>query len=456
MVGDTWYAGSIPMRHSVWREAVSTWRRRIGAVGGLASRAVGAFAGVESRSRVERRAVTSVPWIDSGGFAETVTPERALRLAPVFAAVRILSGNIAALPLLAYRDGPSGRQRLPTPRLFQNPTVQGTPHDWIKRMVTSLVLRGNAVGIVTQRDTLEYPTMIEWVHPDHVQVIDSIPTLGEPGSYTNPIWYYMGRIVPAEDIVHIPWFTMPERVWGLSPMGAYAATVTTGLAAQDYSAQWFTNGGVPPGTFSNANATIDQKEAAVIKARLVASIRSREPIVFGKDWEYKPISVSANEAQFVDTMKLGATQIATIYGIPPEMIGGSTGDSMTYANVEQMGIQFVTFTLLPWLTQLETAFSALLPNKQVVKFDVNALLRTDSATRYKNYELSSLIGLRNRDEMRGDEDMPPIPNGEGADYTPLPIAAGKPVGVPAIRGSDDDGELGRPRLVRRREGTTDG
>lgn len=447
-VDDVFYSGSTPVSQAgLFATAGRAWSGRLGMVVGMAKRAAAWTVGVETRGRkVERRAITSVPWNqggDSPGFTSEMTVDRALHLTPVFAAGRMLASNVASMPLQQYRkNADDTRQKLPLTSLFVQPSVQGTLHDWLFRAVTSLAYRGNAIGYITQRDYYENPTMIEWLNPDHVQVIDSIPYLGQPGSYTNPIWYYLGRIVPAEDLLHIPWFTLPGKVWGLSPIGAFASTVSTGLAAQQFSEEWFTTGGVPPGTFQNASQTVNQTDADKIKDRLVAAIQSRKPIVYGKDWTYTPITVSAAEAKFVDTMRLGATQIASIYGIPPELIGGETGGSMSYSSPEQRQIEFVQFALLPWIRKLEDAFTTLIPRGQYVKFNVDSLIRVDAAVRFKNYELSRLIGLNNLDELRALEDQPPLPNGAGQDYTPLPLAAGQTIHVPAIRG-----EPGKPRLV---------
>jgi HK97 family phage portal protein len=326
------------------------------------------------------------------------------------------------LPLQTYRRSGDRRERASDPSLLRQPSAQGGLHDWLFRAMTSLVYRGNAVGMITARDAYEYPTSIEWLNPDEVSVDDSQPF--GPGSFVDPIWFWRGRRMAASDLVHIPWFTMPGRVWGLSPIGAYASTVATGLSAKDFSRQWFDNGGVPPGTFRNTSQTVDQDQADGIKRRLVRAIRTREPIVYGSDWEYTPITVASNEAKFVETMRLGASEIAAIYGIPPEMIGGETGASMTYANVEQQSINFVQFTLLPWLKKLEDALSALLPRPLYLKFNVDALIRPDATTRYANYRTARDIGLMSIDEIRALEDMPPIPDGLGGDYTALALLAG--------------------------------
>lgn len=383
---------------------------------------------VLSGKQEEQRAI-SVPW-DVGGPTRpaAVTPDQALSLIPVFAAVRLLASQVASLPLQAYRKTGDGRMRIPAPSLFVNPSVQGTLYDWLHRAVTSLALRGNAYGLVTQRDRDQYPTMVEWLHPDDVFVDDRAAS--GPGSFANPTWYWQGRIIPAEDLIHIPWFTVPGRVLGLSPIGACAVTVSTGISAQNYTSDWFDNGAVPPGEFKNTEKKVDQTEADIISARLNNAIKRRKPLVYGSDWEYKPISVSAHEAKFVETLKMNATQIAAVYGIPPEMIGGEAGGALTYNTVEQNSLNFLKYTLRPWLELLEAAFFRLTPRPQYVKFNIDALLRSDLTTRMNAYKTSREIGLNNVDELRALEDLAPLPGGQGQSYAPL---ATPQQGGPALR-----------------------
>lgn len=446
LVGDMWMDARGRVASS-WRStARATWGRRLGlAVRGV-RRAGGWLVGVESRSAVERRSITSVPWNVGGSPASggAVSVDRALRLAPVYAAGRILASNLAAAPLRQFRETSSGVQQLPLASLFSSPSTQGNLHDWIKRAVLSMVYRGNAVGYVTARDFYGFPTMVEWLPMDWVQVVDSMP-YGE-GSFVNPIWYILGnRVQDPNDIVHIPWFTVPGKVLGLSPIGAFASMASTSLAAQEYMEAWHSTGGVPPGTFKNTAKKVDQKEAAVIKARLVEAIRSRQPIVHGADWDYEAITVPAYEAQFIATLKLGATQVAAIYGVPPELIGGETGGSMSYSSPEQREIELIQLTLLPWMSTLESHLSMLIPRGQCVKFDADSLIRLDPLTRWSMWEKARLIGGMNIDEVRNKENLPPLPDGQGQDYTPLPIQAGVSITPPTIRSEGDDPRL---RLVR--------
>ncbi|MEH0442456.1 MULTISPECIES: phage portal protein [unclassified Streptomyces] len=392
-----------------------------------------------TRRSAERReyGAGDVPWaVGELASPSAVSEHGALRLSPVFAAGRLLASSVASLPIQQYRRVGDATAKLSLASLFQKPASQGTIDDWLWRAMTSLVYRGNAVGVVMERDWLEFPTRVEWLNPADVFVQDS-NTMGTRGSFTDPVWTYCGVEIPSEDIVHIPWMTMPGRVWGLAPIAAYAVTVSTGLAAQQFVDDYFRAGGQPPGHFRNTMQTVDQKDAGVIKRRLVSAIRSHEPIVYGKDWEYEPIKISVAEAQFCETQRLTATQIAAIYGIPPEKIGGETGGSYTYSSPEQRQIEFIQDALLPYLVKLENHLSALLPRGQFIKFNVDALIRVDILTRHAVYEKQRLIGKNNLDEIRALEDEAPLPDGKGQDYTPLPIQAGASVTVPQIRAHPD-------------------
>jgi HK97 family phage portal protein len=350
----------------------------------------------------EVRTVDTVPWNAGGSLPATaVTQERALALAPVFAATRIIAGTVSTLPLKSYRRLGDDRQPMGSlPQLFDQLATAGQLVPWLHRCVTSLVIRGNAYGLITARDGFQFPTRIEWLNPSDVRVDDTASTV-------RPTWYWRQRPVPSEDIVHIPWFTVPGQVEGLSPLAAFASTINTGLYAQAYGSDWFEAGGIPPGTFQNVEQpVVDQVAADTIKARLVSAIRTRQPIVYGKDWKYTPITVPPNEAQFVETMQLSATQIANIYGLPPEDIGGQRGNSLTYTTVELNQLERV-LAVREWLVVLEHAFGALLPDRQYVRFNVDAIVRADVK--------SSVGGLQRRPRQGRDEPRRgPGPRGSAA------------------------------------------
>ncbi|MFF7183267.1 phage portal protein [Streptomyces sp. NPDC008121] len=406
-----YYAGGPPPAVSGWRQMGRVLARPFRWLGG-----------------VSKRAITSLPWGGGGSGMGSVSPERAVALIPLFACVRILADSIASLPVQTYRRNGGSREILTfVPSLLFAPAARDNLFEWLHKAVVSLALRGNAYGLITARDDFGFPTSIEWLNPDDVWVDELRPTL--------PVFYWQGQIVPAEQIVHIPWVALPGRVVGLSPVQVFARTIGVGLSATEYGLSWFDNGGTPPAVMKNSGKTINPDEAEEISDRLAARVRARKPLVYGSDWDFTALKVNPEESQFIETMRLNASQIAAIYGVPPEMVGGDSGGSMTYANVEQNAINFVGFTLRPWLARLEAKLSALMPGREFVKFNVDAMIRVDLMTRYQAHHQALEDGWRNRDDIRALEDLPPLPDGQGQPYLPVSMLGG-PTSDPAP-GPDD-------------------
>jgi HK97 family phage portal protein len=347
---------------------------------------------------------------------ETNSADSALTLGAVYSAVRLLADSVASLPLRVYRDTGSRPVRVNSSPLFDQPAVYGTLYDWLYQLMTSLLLHGNAYGLVTSRDGFGFPTNIEWLRTEMV-------SFQEDPTY-NPMLaqlYYMGREIPREQIFHVRAFTRAGHILGLSPIRTFGPVIAAGLGALQYGNDWFANGGIPPGTFKNTQKTIDPVDADIVKQRLTAAIRTRQPLVYGSDWDYSSIAVPPDEAQFLSSMKLTATQIAAIYDLPPERVGGEPGGSLTYATQEQDQLRLAT-TTGRWCTRLEHAFYGLLPERQYTRFNVDAMIRTDLKTRHEVFMLDRQMGLKSIDELRAIDDLEPLPDGEGKDYSPLAVA----------------------------------
>lgn len=404
----------------------------------------------------EQRTFTGWPW-DSGGPPPyiAVGAERALSLVPVFGACRVLGDNIASLtPALYTVNKDDVWSKMATPSLFVNPSVNGTLFDWLQRAVHSMCLWGDAVGYVTQRNYYGFPTMVEWLNPEQVSCMDG--SSGQApydasgsftsdstgaGSYMNPIWYWRGRQIDRQDIVHIPWFCMPYKVRGLSPIGAYQTIANVGLGAQDYASAWFLNGGVPPGTLKNSTQKISKEDADIMTARITSRLQQRKPLVLGSDWEYTPIGVNPNEARFIETAQLTANHLAVIYGLPAEMLGGQTGGSLTYNTVSMNALNFLTFSLRPWLVRLEAVLSNLFPRGTFVKFVTDELLRMDQVTKAQVDQMS--LGYnpppwRSQDEVRRSNDLPPV-GGAASELVPpyRPGGSGTTTNGSAAETTDD-------------------
>jgi len=179
--------------------------------------------------------------------------------------------------------------------------------------------------------------------------------------------------------------------------------------------------------------------------KLVAAQQHHRPLVYGRDWEYKAISVPPDEAQFIQTMQLNATQIASIYGVQPRRVGGMNDGSQTYANVEMDMLSEVVDTLDPWLCRLETALADCLPAQQIARFDRDARLRMTTEARFGVYKTARDMGVMNVDEIRGREHLKPLPKPvdegdyDGQDYTPLQIQVASARGANVLLGQGEQG-----------------
>lgn len=326
---------------------------------------------------------------------------------------------MASLPVKVYsRAGPYGRaHRYMGPTLLDQPSVTGTSFDWLFTAMTSLVLQGNAWGFITGRDGYGYPTGVEWIPPQDVSVMDDEQ---QPWNPLRSRIYVYGRLMGRDELFHVKAFSIAGRTEGISPLRAFATTILAGMESQRYGTDWFRAGGFPPGTFQNNEVEIDADQAEEIRGLLSATIRRREPLVYGRDWDYKPVTVPPSEAQFIQAMQLNATQIAAILGLPPDRLGGTKGDSLTYSTVEQSTLQVIE-ALRPWLVRLEHAFFRLLPQNRYVRFNADALLKTDLKTRTDIYVAQRNIGMRTTDELRDLEDLEPLAGQAGSEVIPLEV-----------------------------------
>lgn len=333
---------------------------------------------------------------DGGGISSGT--KAALQLIPMFAATSLIADSLAILPCSAYRD----RRKLdPQPQLCINPHVNPvfTRAEWVHQFATSYLLRGNAYGIITAIDSAGFPTKVAWLNPDGV-------TVDESGAM--PVYYYGSKELDMSTVLHIPWYPQGGSVVGLSPVSAFKLQIETGMQAVKFGRNWFRSGSTPSGHLKYAAGTLTPEQSGYVKSRFKAAVSANDIFVSGKDWDWKALSVNPDEAQFLQTIKATANQIAAIYKVPPEDIGGEAGSSMTYATVEMNQLKLQTRALQPIFTRLEMHMNRLLPGKQYVKFNADALVRTDLLTRMQAHKIALETGLETLPEGRAIEDRPSL------------------------------------------------
>jgi HK97 family phage portal protein len=372
--------------------------------------------GLFRRSREERAlppgalALGGAAWPSWTAAGEYVDGDKALRLSAVWACVRVLSDTISSLPIDVYRDD----EHIDTPPVLQEPAAGYPAHDWIAAVMQSLLLRGNAYGLITARNASNLlPTQVELVHPDRV----SLSLDPEDGSVSYRI---SGQEFDRTDVWHVRAFCQPGAVLGMSPIAHHAETVGVGLAAQRFGAEFFP-ADVPVGILKPAPGgptwdpgTTDGKGST--REQLAGSwkqYRQRRPgVIVMEGVEFEKVGVDPDDSQFLESQKFTVQQVARVYGVPPEMIASEAGGSLTYANVEQRSLDFLTYSLNPWIVRIEHALGRLLPRNQSVKLNADALLRTTTRERFDAYKVAVETGFLTIDEIRELEDLPPLGRSE--------------------------------------------
>jgi len=347
--------------------------------------------------------------------AHHVNEHTALRLAPVFAAYRHIVDYTSTLPIDAYLGEGANRKERSLPQLLASQDDEGGPGlvTWIGQAVFGLA-NGNAVGWKTRVDGFGYPTDVAWLHWNQW----SYDELSRQ-------WYVFGEPVPSSQIVHIPWIVPPGRRLALSPIEHQAAIICAGMSAQDY-ADLKRGGGIPPAVLKNTQKIISPDAADTVRQRASASFAKGDPFVTGADWDLSLLTIPPNQAQFVETLKMSANQIAAAYGIDPTEVGGQAANSLTYSTEELRQINRAA-NMRPYLTRLERGLSRLMPLKQSIKFNIDATMRVDLKTRTEVVGSQIADGRLSVNEARALEDNPPV---QGGDFHNVPA----PSAAPNIRG----------------------
>jgi HK97 family phage portal protein len=273
--------------------------------------------------------------------------------------------------------------------------------------MSSVLFEGNAFVYVT-------PSVFE---PQSVRVLDPRRVELKPNSVYRVRAQSGGTTdVGPDNILHIPHpLFLGESQRAVSPIEALRQGMAIGLAADRYAAKFYENGTNLSGVIQvkGAMSLEDQNAMRDKWAERYSGVKNaHKPGILTQDAEWKPLGVTPEQAQFIEQRKFQAEEMARAYGVPPSIVGITTPGAVSYASVEQQNRSFVDYTLRPLVESIEAAYQRLIPGSTTfMKFNMNALLRGDSAARADFYAKLAGIGAMLPDEVRAKEDEPPIEGG---------------------------------------------
>ena len=350
-------------------------------------------------------------WAFGGGASSSgivVNPQTAMQAAAVFACVKVLAESIAMLPCNLYAPAAGGGRRLAEEHpLF--PLLHDQPNDWqtsvefFEMLVLSLCMRGNAYAWVNRTRTGRIVELLP-LHPDMVRVnmghgfrLDYQVTLPD-GTFQT--------LGPGE-LFHVRGLTLNGWL-GISPIAYARESIGLALATEKFGGQLFRNGAKMGGVLTHPGKIGEEAykrlKSSFDEAHSGENAHKTALLEEGMKWE--KVSMTADDSQFLETRKYQRSEIASIFRVPPHMIGDL--ERATFSNIEQQSLEFVTFTLMPWLTRIEKAIKRdlMTPAERLkfhVRFNVGSLLRGDAAARSAYYHNGILDGWMTRNEARAAE-----------------------------------------------------
>lgn len=405
-----------------------------------------------------RTAGSSYAFFLGGSTAGKMVTERsAMQMTAVYSCVRILSEAIAELPLHVYKYTDSGGKEKAVDHplyllLHDEPNPEMSSFVFRETLMTHLLLWGNAYAQIIRNGKGEvvalYPLMPNKMSVDrdengqlyyrYNKSSDEAATM--PNSTV---------ILHPRDVLHIPGLGFDGLV-GYSPIAMAKNAIGLAIATEEYGAKFFANGAAPSGVLEHPGTIKDPSRVREAwQSQFGGSSNSGKVAVLEEGMKYTPISISPEQAQFLETRKFQINEIARIFRVPPHMVGDL--EKSSFSNIEQQSLEFVKYTLDPWVTRWEqsiqrTLFSPEEKKKYFVKFNVEGLLRGDYASRMQGYATARQNGWMSANDIRELENLDRIPAEDGGDLylingnmLPL-VSAGAFANTPNNDGKEDDSD----------------
>ena len=357
------------------------------------------------------------------GSGMRVSPDSALRLAAVYACVRVLSESMASLPLVIYqRRADGGKDKVTDHWLYRllakRPNRFQNPFEWREMLQGHLALRGNAYNQIITNAKGEVVELMP-LHPDRIR-LELLPS----GEYRYRFTDRFGTesILPRGEVWHLRGLSS-DGLMGMSPIELARESLGMALAAQDYGARFFANDAKPTGGWIEFPGSFKDSEAKKVFRESYQQAQSGanrgKVLVLENGMKFHEVGVTNKDAQFLELRKFQITDVARLFRVPPHMIGDL--DRATFSNIEQQSLEFVMHTMTPWAERWEASIESelLLEGDDIeVEFDFANLMRGDAASRASYYQSGIQNGWLTRNEARIAENLNPL---EGLDEPLRPL-----------------------------------
>jgi HK97 family phage portal protein len=350
----------------------------------------------------------------------SVTEESALRISTAWACCRIIAESLAALPWHLYHRDAEGNAELANDHdlahiLLRSPNRDMTPVEFRELLGMHLASHGNAYSYVERSTHAQRILSLTPLRPSAVRPLRKAGGNTKLNIAEGAIFYRVSdrgqpEDFPSEKIWHVRGFGADGLV-GLSPIAAAREALGGSLAAEEFSNRFWSQGGMPAGTVSYGGwLTQEQRKVAreALQQLLGGLGNAHKFALFEGGVKPEPFAqMNLEDMQFVAVRKFSVIEICRFYRMPPHMVC-ELEKGASYASIEQQSLSFVQYTLLPYLTRIESSAGKFLLGRDpdhFLKFNFEGLLRADSAARAQFYASALQNGYMTRNEVRAKENL---------------------------------------------------
>mgnify|MGYP001141697223 CR=1 FL=1 len=365
-------------------------------------------------------------FMGSSSSGKSVTERSAMQMTAVYACVRILSEAVAGLPLHFYRYKEDGSKEMAIDTnlyhlLHDEPNPEMSSFVFRETLMTHLLLWGNAYAQIIRNGKGEiialYPLMPNKMQVDRDESGKLYYTYTRSEGEANTMQGSSVTLEP-KDVLHIPGLGFDGLV-GYSPIAMAKNAIGLAIATEEFGSKFFANGAAPSGVLEHPGTIKDPTRVREAwQSQFGGSGNSGKVAVLEEGMKYTPISISPEQAQFLETRKFQINEIARIFRVPPHMVGDL--EKSSFSNIEQQSLEFVKYTLDPWVVRWEQSLSRSLlseDEKKVYffKFKLEGLLRGDYQSRMNGYAIARQNGWMSANDIRELEDLDKLTPEQGGD-----------------------------------------